>query len=123
MTISLFLWLIPTLASLLLLLAVSHYAWAWERRHMLGEAVIALELASISFLVTMGYPWLLQVILFLMELWIALLAGRLLFGRLPAEFLRRSTHLNSVLALGILVVAIDVWLTRRLFGFMGISYG
>src|SRR6266702_4292454 len=122
MTISLFLWLLPTLIALLLLLGISHYNWAWSRRRTLSEVVIALELASISFLFTADYTLSLQVVLCLLELWVALLAGRLLFGRLPVEFLRRSTHLNSVLSIGVFVVAVDVWLARYMLGFFAPRY-
>lgn len=116
MSISLFLWLLPTLAALLLLLGISHYDWAWKRRHMVAEAVLALELASVAFLFTADFSVVLQVVFMMTELWMALLAGRLLFGRLPEQFLRNSTRLNSVLAIGIFVVLVDIWLARRSLG-------
>ncbi len=116
MSISLFLWLLPTLAASLLLIVVGHYAWAWKHRRMLAEAIIALELASVPFLFTMDYTWPLIGVLCLTELWVGLMAGRLLFGRLPREFLRASTHLNSAIALGVFVVVVDVWLARQSLG-------
>lgn len=123
MSISLFLWLLPTLAALLLLVMVGHYGWAWQRRHIMAEAAIALELASVSFLFTSDYALLLQAVLCLTELWVALLAGRLLFGRLPREFLRSSTRLNSALAIGIFVVLVDVWLARQNLGLAALPAG
>lgn len=116
MSISLFIWLLPTLAALALLMLVGHYGWAWARRRVMAEAAIALELASVGFLFTTDFSDGLMIVLFLLELWMALLAGRLLFGRLPREFLRTSTQLNSALALGVFVVVVDVWLARRAFG-------
>ena len=109
MSVSLILWLLPTLAALLMLLAISHYEWTWVRRHVLAEAACALTLAGFPFLFAVEFPWLLMTLLCLMGLWTVLLAGRLMFGRLQVEFLRRSTQLNSVLALGFFVVVLDSW--------------
>ena len=116
MSISLFLWLLPTLAALLLLLGIGYYDAAWRRRRILAEAVIALELASVPLLFTVGYPALALTVLCLLELWTPLLAGRLLFGRLPEQFLRRSTILNSAIAVGVLVLVVDLWLARQTLG-------
>jgi hypothetical protein len=116
MSISLFLWLLPTLLALLVLLAVGYYNWTWKHRKVLAEVIIALEIASVSFLFTTDYSFVLQAVLVLMELWVALLAGRLLFGRLPTEFLRASTRLNGALAIGVFIVAVDIWLFRRVVG-------
>lgn len=109
MNASLFLWLLPTLSSLLVLLGVSHYKWAWARRYILAEVSLGLVLAGFPFLFAAEFPRLLLTLLCLMGLWVILLGGRLLFGRLRPEFLRRSTHLNTVLSLGVFVVVLDVW--------------
>ena len=116
MSISFFVWLLPTLSALVLLLAVGHYGWMWGRRRILAEAAIALELASLPFLITADCPVVLQGTLYLTELGAVLLAARVLFGRLPEKFLRRSTVLNGLVALGLLVGLVDVWLARRMFG-------
>jgi len=123
MSISLFLWLLPTLSALVLLIVVGHYRWAWTRRRLLAEAILALEISSIAFLFTTDYSLPLIVLLCLIELWAALMAGRLLFGRLPREFLRASTHLNSALAVGIFLVVVDIWLARQSLGLAALPPG
>src|SRR6266550_946010 len=122
MSISLIAWLWPTLGALLLLMLMSRYNKAWQRRRVLAEAVIALTLASVPFLFTSDYPLLLQLVLMAMQSWVILLAGRLLFGRLPEELLRSSTHFNSVLGLAIFLVVTDAWLGAKMLGFDSLSY-
>jgi hypothetical protein len=122
MNISLFLWLIPTLLALLILLGIGHYEWLWKTRRMLAEAAMGLLIAGGAFLATIDFVLLLQVMLGLLQLWMVLLAGRLLFGRLPQEFLRRSTQLNSALALGVLIVAVDGRLALDSLGIGAVPY-
>lgn len=113
MSISFLLWAIPTLVVHVLLLVVGHYDWAWRHRHVLAEAALGLLLASVWFVAGTDLPLVLLGLLILEELWLVLLAARLLFGRLPTPFLRFSTQLNSAVALGVLVVTIDAWLLIR----------
>jgi chlorobactene glucosyltransferase len=122
MNASLLLWLLPTLLSLLVLLGVSHYEWAWKRRSILAEVSLGLTLAGFPFLFTVDFPWLLMALFCLMGLWIVLLGGRLMFGRLRPEFLRRSTHLNTVLALGVFVVVLDAWWALRALHLTDVPY-
>lgn len=122
MSISLFLWLLPTLLALLLLLAVGHYDWAWRRRRVVAEAAIGLVLASSWLLFTTELAFGLQVLLLLLESWVVLLGARLLFGRLPAPFLRTSTQLNSALSLGVFIVVLDVWLAVQGLGLALVDY-
>lgn len=122
MSISLFLWLLPTLFALLMLLAVGHYDWAWRRRRIMAEASIGLILASSWLLFTTELALGLQILLVLLELWAVLLGARLLFGRLPLLFLRSSTQLNSALTLGVFIVVLDVWLAVQGLGIMPLGY-
>lgn len=122
MSISLFVWLWPTLAGLLLLLVMSQYNQAWAHRRILSEAVIGLQLAALPFLLTVATPWAVQLLLALLQAWAILLAARLLFGRLSIEFLRRSTHLNSIMALGAVVIVFDVWLVGQVLGLQAWPY-
>lgn len=122
MSISLFLWLLPTLFALLLLLGVGHYDWAWRRRRVLAEAAVGLVLASAWLVFATELAVGLQVLLVLLELWVVLLGARLLFGRLPVPFLRSSTQLNSALALGVFIVVLDVWLAVQGLGIPEMNY-
>lgn len=110
MNISLFLWLVPTLLALVALVAVGHNNWAWKHRRVLAEVALGLLLSSVLFLFTTDMGLLLQALLAMLQLWAILLGARLVFGRLPEAFLRTSTQLNSALALGAMVVIVDVWL-------------
>lgn len=112
----------PTLVAFLLLLSASHFTWAWERRHIIAEASIGLLLAGLPFLATTSFAFTSQIILGLAQAWGVLLAARLLFSRLPTAFLRTSTQLNSVIALGIFVVVFDGRLVATLFNLPNIPY-
>jgi glycosyltransferase involved in cell wall biosynthesis len=122
MNVSLFFWLLPTLLSLLILLGISHYEWAWKRRYVLAEVSLGLLLAGFPFLFTVDLPWLLLTLLCLMGLWVVLLASRLMFGRLGSEFLRKSTQLNTVLVLWVFVVALDAWWALQALQLAGVPY-
>jgi len=113
MNISLFLWLLPTLVALLVLLGVSHYDWAWRRRKFPVEAAVGLLLAGSLFLFTTEFGITIQVFLGLLQLGIIMLGARLLFGRLPEQFLRTSTQLNSAVALGAIAAIVDAWLALQ----------
>ncbi len=110
MSISFLLWMWPTLVAFLLLLAISQSERVWKHRRIVAEATVGLLLAGLPFVITTRLPIVSEVLLGLVQLWGVLLGARLLFGRLPEEFLRRSTHFNSVVALGIFVVVFDAWL-------------
>src|SRR6266496_2372901 len=122
MSISLFVWLWPTLVGLILLLVMSQYHQVWARRRILSEAVVGLQLAALPFLLTIPAPAIVQLLLGLLQGWAILLASRLFFGRLPVEFLRRSTHLNSLVALGLVVIVFDAWLVGKVLGFQAWPY-
>ena len=119
MSISLLLWLLPTLLALLLLMSVGYNVWLWNRRRVIGEAATGLLLASVWFLFTSEFALWLQILFCTLEAWVVLLAARLLFGRLPEPFLRRSTQLNSAVALGVFVVMVDAWFALQAVGSTG----
>jgi glycosyltransferase involved in cell wall biosynthesis len=88
----------------------------------MAEASIGLILASSWLLFSTELALGLQLVVALLELWAVLLGARLLFGRLPAPFMRSSTQLNSALTLGIFIVVLDVWLAVQGFGLVALGY-
>ncbi len=109
------------MVAFLVLLGVSHSAWAWAQRRLLAEAAIGLLLAGAPFLIMAEFGLVAHILLDLAQAWGILLGARLIFGRLPEEFLRRSTQMNSAVALGIFVVAFDVRLLEGLLGIPTLS--
>ena len=112
----------PTLAAFLLFLMASHIDGAWQRRRFLAEVAAGLLLAGLPFILSTRFSLVAQALLFLTQVWGVMLAARLIFGRLPLPFLRKSTHLNSVIALGIFVVVLDVRLFVGLLQVPGVPY-
>lgn len=98
----------PALLAFLLLVVLGHSEVAWRRRRLLAEISGGLLLAGLPFLAATQFSALSQVFLGLVHAWGLLLVARLLFGRLPEAFLRRSTHINSIIALGLFIVVFDV---------------
>ena len=107
MSISFYLWLWPALLAFLLLVLLGHNDALWRRRRLLAEVSAGLLFAGIPFLAVTQFSLLSQVFLGLVHAWGLLLAARILFGRLPEVFLRRSTHINSIIALGLFIVVFD----------------
>ena len=111
----------PTLVAFLLLVALSYSEILWRYYRRVAEVSAGLLLAGLPFLTTVQFPLLLQ-ILGLVQVWGLLLAARLLFGRLPITLLRRSTYINSVIALGLFVLVFDAWLLAGMLHVPGLSY-
>jgi len=107
MSISFYLWMWPALLAFLLLVVLGHSEAAWRRRRLVAEISAGLLLAGLPFLAATQFAPLSQVFLGLVHLWGLLLAARILFGRLPEAFLRRSTHINSIIALALFIVVFD----------------
>jgi glycosyltransferase involved in cell wall biosynthesis len=114
-------WLIPTALALFLLVCMARYDRLWRARHVLAEAAVGMLVAGGMFLSTTDFALALLVMLGLLQAWSVLLAGRLLFGRLPEKFLRRSTVLNAALSLVVLVVVVDIRLVLSGLGIGEVS--
>lgn len=100
-------WLWPALLAFLLFVLLGHNDAFWRRRRLIAEVSAGLLLAGLPFLAVTQFSLLSQIFLALVHLWGLLLVARILFGRLPEVFLRRSTHVNSIIALGLFIVVFD----------------
>lgn len=123
MSISFYLWMWPALLAFLLLVALGHSDAAWRRRRLLAEISAGLFLAGLPFLAATQFTLLSQIVLGLVQAWGLLLAARLLFGRLPEVFLRRSTLINSIVALALFVVVFDARLLIDTLQIPEVPYG
>src|SRR5437667_11658718 len=100
---SLALWLSPTYAAIALLLLLS-LRGVWPRRRLLGELALALLLVALPFLFVSALSLASISIFTAFHAILALLVARVLFGRLPENFLRQSTRFNALLSLLLLAI-------------------
>lgn len=94
------LWLVGiTLAAITLCLAtILKSLESWRR--LIGESSVGMLLASLPFLLFGNLDWLWLGLTLMGHFTLLILAFRLIVGRLPVEFLRRSTPSNSLIILG-----------------------
>lgn len=96
----LWLWLLPLLLGVVVLLLASYFRALWQHRRFLAEAATALLLASLLFAVLLPVSSLVLLGLVVLQLWLVLVAMRLIAGRLEPEFLQHSTTANVCLLAG-----------------------
>ncbi|HXH27122.1 MAG TPA: glycosyltransferase, partial [Candidatus Acidoferrum sp.] len=101
MDIRMAVWLLPSVAAIAVLFISSSTARLWRWRRLWGELSAALTLVGFVFSLVSQLDWLTTVVIGFLNLVALLLAARLLFGRLPEEFLHYSTRSNALgLAVG-----------------------
>lgn len=103
MDISFIFWVVAAGLAGFLLYMVSALDVLWARRKVLAEGVAAMLLVGLPFLLVTHIAIVPRVLFVVAHVLLLLLAARLVFGRLPELFLRRSTVRNA-LAAGLLVV-------------------
>lgn len=107
--ISLLTWLATTVAAMILLYCLSALRTWWLHRRVVAELASALILVGLSFLFLTPFAFISQLILATIQLWLAVLCVRLIFGRLEERFLRASTQHNTLLAFLLLSLVISMW--------------
>jgi glycosyltransferase involved in cell wall biosynthesis len=119
---NLLLWLVAAVLALGGLYIIAKSNRLWRLRGVISEAVIALLVIGLPFLLLAGLPMPVAIILGALQLWLLVLGMRLVAGRLPEEFLRASTRLNTAIAGMVIVLALGAgWVPQVLH--IGGSFG
>ena len=101
-------WLLPViLAAGLLLLATREAPFLKPRTY--AEAAAGLLIASLAFIVATPFTIYTQLFLIALQLFMLLLAGRIIFGRLDAAFAYPSTQWNVLAALAVCASIFGLW--------------
>ena len=89
-------WVLPNVAAVIILFISSSASQLWRWRKLWGELSAAFTITGLVFSMVSQLDWPMIGLLVLLNLIALLLAARLLFGRLPDEFLYYSTRLNAL---------------------------
>lgn len=98
------LWALPVLLSIAALLSVAQNKKRWFTDKLYAEASAGLLLAGLPFLAVSLLPIPAKIILFLLHCWLLILPARFLFGRLDKTYVYKTTQVNSMVALALLII-------------------
>src|SRR5690349_2942768 len=93
---------------LLVLACKLHLLLRWQR--LLAELAIALIIVSLPFVILLGLPLIATGFMIVLCAWLALVAARLIFGRLDIMFLHSSTVFNVLIIAGLMLITL-LWVS------------
>jgi chlorobactene glucosyltransferase len=110
MSMMVLVWLVPVSLAVVLLVVATSGKVVFLKPRTYAEAATGLLLASLPFTLVTPFTFITKTVFIVLQLMLVLLAARLLFGRLPKEFIYPSTRANVFIVFGVVVAICCGWL-------------